>query len=222
MRESLGKGITFTVEQADIPIREALGDWTYTKFAKGQRMGYFADHTGTKWSWDTVVAYKSIRDRKSKADIMPELVKELRVLCHQPLQNHPNIVRLLGLTWLREEDMASSLASSEVIGTREWPVILTEKATLGSLSEFLRSGKELRSPISLVAKLNFAGNILLALTVSGVPCFGFVLLMNFCRRYMLVAYYMGISSAKMPWSFSTLKGLRRIGQQKSRTSGTQY
>jgi hypothetical protein len=171
MREDLGKGSTFTVEQADIPMREGLTELQYHDFARGRRLDYFTDHTGTKWSYDTVVAYKSLVERKDKNAIMPDLAKELRILCHPPLQNHPNIVHLLGLAWLREEDMASSLASAESLGNREWPVLLTEKANVGSLSEFLRPKENFRAPISLLAKVRLATDVVVALSVSRTcPC----------------------------------------------------
>jgi len=166
MREVLGKGSTFTVEQADIPVREGLADLQYYNFVRGQRLNYFTDHTGTKWSYDTVVAYKSLIERKDKNSIMPDLAKELRILCHPPLQNHPNIVRLLGLAWLREEDMASSLSSVESVENNEWPVILSEKANIGSLYEFLRLKETFTAPVSLLAKVRLAADIALALSVS--------------------------------------------------------
>jgi hypothetical protein len=157
MRQDLGDGSTFSVKEADLPITYALSDMQYIDFYKSSRE-YFTDHTQTKWKHDTVVAYKSLVSGKDRNLIMTDLVTELRVLCHPPLQKHPNILRLLGAAWIREEDMASDLKETiseyRDVETREWPVLVTEKATFGSLFKFLNSREYRSIRSSLSAKLN--------------------------------------------------------------------
>ncbi|KAI4662886.1 uncharacterized protein J4E79_004197 [Alternaria viburni] len=59
-RERLGRGTTFDVEQADLPVGEAVSDLQYYDISKGLRHGFITDHTGIRWGYDTVVAYKSL------------------------------------------------------------------------------------------------------------------------------------------------------------------
>jgi hypothetical protein len=70
-----------------------------------------------------VVAYKSLDGSRDRDSIFPDLLKERRILCHSPLQRHPNIACFIG-AWIREENMASSSVPDEfeVIKSREWPI----------------------------------------------------------------------------------------------------
>jgi hypothetical protein len=168
IREDLGRGSTFAVEQADLPVREAVSDLQYRDISKGRREGLFTDHTGVKWSYDTVVAYKSLDCRRDRDSVFPDLLKELRILCHSPLQRHPNIACFMGLAWIREEDMAPSSVNeeSEVIESREWPVLISEKADLGTLGDFVRYRADCRKRISLLAKTRLLNDVLEAIFVS--------------------------------------------------------
>jgi hypothetical protein len=169
-RESLGHGVTFDVEQADLPVREAVSDLQYYDISKGRRDGFFTDHTGIKWSYDTVVAYKSLfaQGRRSRENLFSGLLRELRILCHPPLQKHPYIACFIGLAWVREEDMASEAVDeeTEIKESREWPILITEKAELGTLGKFVHYRAFCLKRISLLAKVRLLSNVLEAILVS--------------------------------------------------------
>ncbi|KAF2829379.1 ankyrin [Ophiobolus disseminans] len=166
-RETLGRGSTFAVEQADLPVREAISDLQYYDIAKGRRDGCFTDHTGIKWSYDTVVAYKSLeaRGRRNRENLFVDLLKELRILCHPPLQRHPNIASFIGLAWIREEDMATGSQTPDTVSSesREWPILITEKAELGTLGEFVHFRAYCQKRISLLAKARLVSDVLEAI-----------------------------------------------------------
>jgi hypothetical protein len=168
-REDLGKGISFAVEQADLPVREAVSDLQYYDITKGRRDGFFTDHAGIKWSYDTVVAYKGLAavGQRDKDHIFSDVLKELRVLCHTPLRRHPNIARFIGLAWIREEDIASEVIAEELgaEGSRELPILITEKAELGTLGDFVHYQERCRRRISLLAKARFLCDVLEAISV---------------------------------------------------------
>jgi hypothetical protein len=171
-REDLGRGVTFAVEQADLPVREAVSDLQYYDITKGRREGFFTDHTGIKWSYDTVVAYKSLGayGRRKRDSLFSDLLKELRILCHPPLQRHPNIARFIGLAWVREEDVASETVpeDTETQESREWPILITERAELGTLGDFVQYRADCRKRISLLAKIRLLRDVLEALLVSEI------------------------------------------------------
>jgi hypothetical protein len=135
---------------------------------KGRREGFFTDYMGVKWSYDTVVAYKSLDGRRDRDSIFPDLLKQLRILCHSLLQRHPNIACFIGLAWIREEDISSSSVPEEfeVIKSREWPILISEKADLGTLGEFVRYRADCRKRISLLAKTRLLNDVLEAIFVS--------------------------------------------------------
>ncbi|KAF2799731.1 hypothetical protein K505DRAFT_230396 [Melanomma pulvis-pyrius CBS 109.77] len=161
MRQDLGKGSTFAVEQADLPLKYANSDLSYN-LSMGGDEEYFVDHTGTRWAARTVVAYKSLFDERSRDRLLPDLVRELQVLSHPSLQRHPNIVRLLGIAWLRKEDMAASLDSTEVGKSRECPILLCEKAPLGTFKDLMKPGQR---SVSLQARLRLATDVLQGIVV---------------------------------------------------------
>jgi hypothetical protein len=169
-REVLGRGSTFAVEQADLPVREALSDLQYYDITKGRRHGCFTDHTGIKWSYDTVVAYKSLnaKGRRNRKDRYADLLQELRILCHPPLQRHPNIACFIGVAWIREEDMLSGpdMDSVNVSESQEWPILVTEKADLGTLGEFVKYRADCMNSVSLPAKVRLVSDVLEAISVS--------------------------------------------------------
>jgi len=80
------------------------------------------------------------------------LMLELRVLAHDPIQHHENIVDFLGIAW--ETDPFDL--------TRKWPVIIMERATYGTLSDFLN---QIDSIIPFKQKVSLALDIALGLKV---------------------------------------------------------
>ncbi|KAJ5057278.1 hypothetical protein J3E72DRAFT_387986 [Bipolaris maydis] len=167
-RERLGHGITFDVEQADLPVREAVSDLQYYDISKGVRHGFITDHTGIRWGYDTVVAYKSLyaQGRMNRKNLFLGLLKELRILCHPPLQKHPYIARFIGLAWIREEDITSEAIDedADTKEPREWPILITERAELGTIGNFLRYRASCLKPISLLAKVRLLSNVLEAIS----------------------------------------------------------
>ncbi|KAF1850712.1 uncharacterized protein K460DRAFT_20358 [Cucurbitaria berberidis CBS 394.84] len=55
------------------------------------------------------------------------MVKEMRILAHEPLRSHRNIVQLLGFSWEKQRDELD----------RRWPILIMETADCGSLKDFL-------------------------------------------------------------------------------------
>lgn len=132
VKRELGSGVTFQVDEARLPISDLLFEdlkpsRTYL------RGGDFVDHTEKTWSLDTKVAFKTAHVKNGGYEAkFRELIRELRVLGHGPLQGHPNLVHLLAITWNVEQTMSAD--HSESLG---YPVIVTELATEGSLLSFL-------------------------------------------------------------------------------------
>ena len=62
------------------------------------------------------------------------LVSEVSIACHPLLRNHPNIIKMKGISWETTET-----------GDGVWPVIVLDKATFGDLEYFMNSeeGKNL-------------------------------------------------------------------------------
>jgi len=169
-RERLGRGTTFDVEQADLPVGEAVSDLQYYDISKGLRHGFITDHTGIRWGYDTVVAYKSLyaEGRGNRQRLFSGLLNELRILCHPPLQKHPYIANFIGLAWIREEDMASEAVGEEThtTDTHEWPILITEKSDLGTIGDFVQYRASCLKRISLLAKVRLLSNVLEAICVS--------------------------------------------------------
>jgi hypothetical protein len=207
------------VEQADLPVREAVSDLQYYDITKGRRDGFFTGHTGIKWSYDTIVAYKglSARGRRKRASLFSDLLKELRILCHPPLQRHPNIAYFMGLAWVREEDISSEtvLKDTETKGSREWPILITEKAELGTLRDFVQYKAHCRKRISLLAKARFLSDILEAILVGHfLSSFVDERPKFFNKTYTLVESSMAISRASTYWYMQTLLAPQKTGRPK--------
>ena len=171
IRQALGHGASFVVEQTGLPISSTTSHLRYRDLdVKGPGEDfYFTDHTGIRWAHTQIVAFKSARNKKNE---LSELTKELRVLCHAPLQQHPHIVRPLGIALAMEQDPESS--DDLAIGGREnlslWepqeiPFLIIEKAQHGSLSAFLKSHEFSNIPSSLEAKLRLCADVLSAVEV---------------------------------------------------------
>ncbi|KAF2495498.1 kinase-like protein [Lophium mytilinum] len=163
LRQALGDGSTFSVDGAELPIWDALAHLRYRNLdIKGPKEKFnFVDHTRISWQHTTLVAYKALVGRKSmdRGMIMQDLITELRVLCHRPLQKHPNFVRLLGVAWISEIDMGYT----DDAEPREWPTVVVEKAPHGSLLDFLSSEEFKTTRSSLMAKLNLCIDVLIAI-----------------------------------------------------------
>ncbi|KAL2065988.1 hypothetical protein VTL71DRAFT_2059 [Oculimacula yallundae] len=170
-RRVLGSGASFAVEESYLPIDTAR----YLQFYRLLDLGppdkklHFVDHTGTKWASDTQVAYKTYSVRKGDFDVgfesrrLDDIRTELQVLCHSPLQKHPNIVRLLGVAWVPDESPESTDNITEASPYQhplEWPTVVTERAIHGSLRDFLRSDRYKQSEASLKAKWNLCLDVL--------------------------------------------------------------
>ena len=159
LREILGLGASFLVQQAAIPISATVSYLRYRDFkSKGsEAVLHFQDHTQTRWSYDSKVAFK-ISNRGQSS-----LLSELRILCHMPLQTHPNIAHLIGVAWITAQSGQDLDGNDEIL---EWPAILLEQAPHGSLNDFLTSRKNGAGPqILLRTKLFFWLDMLKAITV---------------------------------------------------------
>lgn len=80
------------------------------------------------------------------------LMLELRALVHDPIRRHRNIVDILGVAW--EADPFDP--------TQKWPVIITKRASHGTLSEFLDSAGPV---IPFTQKVSLALDVTLGLKV---------------------------------------------------------
>ena len=171
VRQALGHGASFAVEQTGLPISSATSHLRYRDLdVKGPNEDfYFTDHTRTKWAHSELVAFKSARDKRHG---LSELTKELRVQCHPPLQRHEHIVQLLGIALVMEQDPESGddLAQDWRDGLSKWepqevPLLVIEKAPHASLSAFLKSRAFSAIPSSLQAKLRLCTDVLSAVEV---------------------------------------------------------
>ena len=65
----------------------------------------------------------------ARSDPFRETIQEIVVLSHPLVQDHPHIVKLIGICWDIPQD------------DHVWPVLVFEKTHLGDLYRFARSGK---------------------------------------------------------------------------------
>ena len=171
-RRALGQGISFAVEEASLPVWKALGHETHRQphaRANQAQNSYFTDHTGFRWNNETRVAFKlpdvdmNSPDAVNKTiNDLSELIQELLILCHPPLYNHPHIVKLLGVAWIRQpsEDGVQITNDKRQRLQRDQPTMVTEYASHGSLSEFLRSPIYKHQTVSLKTKLRLCVDLL--------------------------------------------------------------
>jgi serine/threonine protein kinase len=123
-RVTLGSGHSFVVERAEWKNRSDLGL-----------------ETSSNSKWGKFVALKYVRrmDISVQAN-WREILLEIRALLHEPIRYHPNVVRLLGLTWAAVE------------GTRSvFPVLALEYAEFGTLEDLQKNSDLL--PFSIKKKL---------------------------------------------------------------------
>jgi len=95
----------------------------------------------------TSFAFK--RFNRTKCDPFKEAVQEIVVLSHPVVQDHPHIVKLLGICWDIPED------------DKVWPVLVFEKTHLGDLYHFARSSKG--KNLSLEEKLRICVDVGIAI-----------------------------------------------------------
>lgn len=165
LRESvrLGSGASFAVEEALLRISSTILQRPYRcRNATNVFQTRFTDPRGMPWAENSSVAHK----KSSKPTNLDETFNELRVLCHGPLLDHPNIVRLLGVAWYIDQDAEESDSAPGLDSTKslDSPVLLTEKAPHGSLDQFLSS--DTRRRISLRTKMKLCLDVLVGLLVS--------------------------------------------------------
>ena len=166
-RRGLGKGISFLVEEASLPVWRALSHTNY-RHPRGivdqKQLSYFTDHTGTRWDSNTRVAFKVPPNNEER---LYDVIQELQILCHPPLRNHPNLVRLLGIAWVRQTsvDIAQPNEDEQQLVRRDQPIVVTEYASHGSLYDFLRSHIYTVQRVSLKTKLRLCMDLLEGLLV---------------------------------------------------------
>lgn len=176
-REQLGDGSTFSVGGSDLPVWRGLSHLLYRnpETLRQKQRFYFTDHTNTKWSDRTIGAYKSLTyaEELNREDIIDDLIKELRILSHSPLQRHPNIVHMLGVAWVRDQYVFAGSEPASEQGKdfgepREWPTVVIEKAEYGTLRQFLGSRHFRRVRSSLRSKILLCLDVLNGIAVRRV------------------------------------------------------
>lgn len=135
VRSVLGRGASFFVNGAAMP-ENCLDEVTGEIFAK-----------------DTIVALKRAvvpPDTKSVQDGLSRrinlLYTEVLTMRHPPLMAHPNIVKLLGISF----EVEGHESDRSVI-----PILVPECAELGNLAEVLETAKREDRPLSFDQKLAF-------------------------------------------------------------------
>ena len=175
VRHALGHGASFQVDQTGLPISSTLSHLRYRNLnIKGPDEDFhFTDHTGTRWAHNASVAFKSVR---KKNGVLHDLVKELRVYCHKPIQQHPHIIRLLGIAFYTEQDLVADNDSASMYpGNRshftwqEIPLLVIESAPHASLTDFLKSPEFTKIPTSLKTKIRLCTEVLSAIEVGVLP-----------------------------------------------------
>ena len=173
VRQALGQGASFKVEQTGLPVSSTLSRLRYRNLdIKGPNEdSNFTDHTGTRWAYNKLVAFKSVR----RNDGLFELIRELRVYCHKPIQQHSHIVRLLGIAFYTEQDLDTDIDAALYdpenftnVALREIPLLVIERAPHASLTAFLKSPEFTKVPASLKAKTRLCTDVLSAIEVGAV------------------------------------------------------
>ncbi|KAL8639572.1 MAG: hypothetical protein Q9226_008858 [Calogaya cf. arnoldii] len=162
-RSVVGTGVSCTVEEGRLPVSTLLKSLRYRipKLRSLIHRGNLIDHNGISWAPGTAVAFKviTLADEKEaqKSLRLEDLTTEIRVLSHEPLKTHPNIVKLLGVAWTQAPTLDAHSARIEKPAT---PAALLELAPHGSLLRFLHRA---RKPTSLEIKLKLCIDVLLAI-----------------------------------------------------------
>ena len=164
-RRGLGQGISFAVEEASLPLTMAVSSLSlhrpHGRLNHNQNR-YFTDHTGRRWNFRTRVAFKI--PESPRYDLL-DVIQEVHILCHPPLQDHPNIVSLLGIAWLNQPK-GDSTQLEEDMSQRDRPTVVIEQAPHGALYDFLRTSSYMDQHVSLKTKLRLCIDVLNAMSVS--------------------------------------------------------
>ncbi|KAI9768500.1 MAG: hypothetical protein M1840_004910 [Geoglossum simile] len=131
VRSCLGQGASFLVNGAEMPET------------------YVDEATGTVLPKGLMVAFKRAMVKEGMTDIIADRINrifnEVLIMCHPPLLDHPNIVKLLGIGF-------------EVEGPAQFehvmPVIIPECAELGNLAEVLETARKEDQLLSFEEKLS--------------------------------------------------------------------
>ena len=99
------------------------------------RQGHFADDQLDVVAFKQTVPGTRSENADSKKRRIRDIMLELRVLCHDPIRKHENVVKLLGIAW--ETDPFSRY--------RRWPFLVLERASHGTLAEYLQTLQSLSS-----------------------------------------------------------------------------
>lgn len=150
---ALGNGASFNVKEFPLPAEGGLHHLRIRDPAEvGKADSYFEDITNERWAANTKGAYKSVPSARYS-----ELIRELRILCHPPLQDF--VVRLAGLAWITRPIPRNGSVLEET------PVVVVERAPGGSLLDFMESEDWKSSRVSLKAKLRICVRVLRCITV---------------------------------------------------------
>ena len=81
--------------------------------------------------------------------LVNNIMLELRVLTYQPLRAHPNIVKLLRVSW----------EADPFIWDLKWPVLVTELADMGTLQDFMENFKPLNWELRIALIRDITGGL---------------------------------------------------------------
>lgn len=123
-RTRLGYGTSFLVDRAEV-LHEGEGP---------------ADESSSSISKPKYVVVKTVREDPRNPNQWRDVLFEIRVLLHQPIRYHPNIVRLLDVGW----DASSETGSL-------FPSLIQEYAEFGTLDKLQNNNASL--PFSIKQKL---------------------------------------------------------------------
>jgi hypothetical protein len=172
-RSFLGSGTSAVVEQSIGPMENSI----CPPYRDARRLFHntapnseiYTDDQDVSWDPTTMVAYKQfIPDNRNTVDTRNEavgLMADLLVLYLSGLRGHPNIVRPLGISWVREEELGRgrtdafpSPAWAHVDGDlprRSWPLVITERSSERSITHLLRTIRKTHSANAILLTKKF-------------------------------------------------------------------
>ncbi|KAL8924701.1 MAG: hypothetical protein Q9208_003891 [Pyrenodesmia sp. 3 TL-2023] len=165
-RSVIGTGVSCTVEEGRLPVSALLKSLRYLipKLRPLVHRGNLIDHNGISWAPNTATAFKVItlaEDNDAQKSLrLEDLTAEIRVLSHEPLKTHPNIIKLLGVAWTQVPTTHGTEHGSRARIGMQAPQALLELARHGSLLSFLHRPRNRRS---LEIKLKLCTDVLLAI-----------------------------------------------------------
>ncbi|KAJ6558990.1 kinase-like domain-containing protein [Mycena sp. CBHHK59/15] len=108
-RAPIGSGASFIVERAEWRARSSVGL-----------------EVSNQHGWGKFVALKYVRRREERTEYgnWKQVLLEIRALLHEPIRYHPNVVRLLGLSWGASQGMRTV-----------FPMLVLECAEFGTLAQ---------------------------------------------------------------------------------------